>query len=136
MLKNILLMSVGSFFGTYLRYLFATKIHSININNSIDFPIAIIVINAAGCFLMGIVGFYLLYVNAAADFVKFFLIIGFLGSFTTFSAFSFEALQFFVNKHYFLLCSYVFISLLVSFMSVLFSFFSAKMIYRYFYATI
>ena len=39
-------------------------------------------------------------------FIKYFLIIGFLGSFTTFSAFSYEVVDLFLSKKIFMYCLY------------------------------
>ena len=53
------------------------------------------------------------------DFLKYFLVIGVLGSFTTFSAFSLETIELLVNKKYLLAFFYIFLSL---FLCLLFTF--------------
>ena len=47
----------------------------------------------------------------SVDFVKYFLIIGVLGSFTTFSTFSIENVDLLLNKKFFQAFSYIFLSL-------------------------
>ena len=53
------------------------------------------------------------------DFLKYFFIIGVLGSFTTFSAFSLETIELLVNKKYLIAFFYIFLSL---FLCLLFTF--------------
>ena len=70
-------------------------------------------VNILGSFLIG----YLItsdYTKSLSeDFVKFFLIIGLLGSFTTFSAFSYEVVNLINSKKMFISFLYVFFSILL-----------------------
>ena len=45
------------------------------------------------------------------DFLKYFFIIGILGSFTTFSAFSLETIELLINKRFLIAFFYIFLSL-------------------------
>ena len=58
------------------------------------------------------------------DFIKYFFIIGILGSFTTFSAFSLETIELLVNKKYLIAFFYIFLSL---FLCLLFTFFGLNL---------
>lgn len=77
------------------RYLLSTTIYSL-IGST--FPFGTLFVNVTGCFIIGLIGtlfighFYLY----ASD-MKSLLIIGFLGGYTTFSSFSFETLNLFIN---------------------------------------
>ena len=51
--------------------------------------------------------------NLSENFIKFFLIIGLLGSFTTFSTFSYEVLDLINSKKYITSLTYIFISIFI-----------------------
>jgi len=108
-----MLVATGGALGAVLRYLLT------NISNSI-FASSIygtISVNILGSFLIG----YLITSNAgnnlSENFVKFFLIIGLLGSFTTFSSFSYEVVELIVSKKYISSFTYTFISVFICIMS-------------------
>ena len=69
-----------------------------------------LLINIMGCFLIG----YLISIgyvkNISDEFIKYFLIIGFLGSFTTFSAFSHDVIELFLSNKIFLSSFYIILS--------------------------
>ena len=54
--------------------------------------------NIIGSFLIGYAIFFLESKNTTQDFIKYFIIIGVLGSFTTFSTFSLENVEMLVDK--------------------------------------
>ena len=76
--------------------------------------------NILGSFLIG----YFITSNIgdklSENFIKFFLIIGLLGSFTTFSAFSYEVLDLINSKKYFNSFTYIFISIFICIISAYF----------------
>ena len=110
---NIILVATGGATGAVLRFiltnlsksLFATSIYGT------------ISVNILGSFLIG----YLITSNIlksfSEDFIKFFLIIGLLGSFTTFSAFSYEVLDLIHSKKYASSFTYIFISIFICIIS-------------------
>ena len=88
MLKNILLVGAGSFFGGVLRY-----IVSLLVKYTGGFPWATFTVNLLGCLLIGVLwGIFSRCANASQQIVLF-LSVGFCGGFTTFSTFSKESLQ-------------------------------------------
>ena len=88
MLKNILIIGAGSFFGGVLRY-----IVSLLVKYTGGFPWATFTVNLLGCLLIGVLwGIFSRCANASQQIVLF-LSVGFCGGFTTFSTFSKESLQ-------------------------------------------
>mgnify|MGYP002005805074 FL=1 len=70
-------------------------------------------VNILGCFLIGYLITSDLSKNINENFIKFFLIIGLLGSFTTFSAFSFEIVNLIFSRKIFIAFIYISISVFV-----------------------
>lgn len=86
------LIFLGSGLGGVVRFLL------INISYALlgtGFPYGTIIVNVIGSFLMGI-GFELIFEHfmAYSSHLKSFILIGFLGGFTTFSAFSLDTYEF------------------------------------------
>ena len=77
------------------------------------------IINIIGSFLIGYIIVLLENKSFSQDFLKYFFIIGVLGSFTTFSAFSLETIELLANKKYLIAFFYIFSSL---FLCLLFTF--------------
>ena len=96
MIKTIIYIGVGGAIGSVLRYLIAIFI---NKYWSSSFPFATFIINILGCFLIGFFIGFLEKHNLTDVNLKSFLIIGFCGGFTTFSAFSQENLSLFQNQN-------------------------------------
>jgi len=106
-LIKLFLVASGGAFGALLRYSMSNFLKLYFYNNFYS----TLTINVIGSFLIG----YLIslgYVkNISENFIKYFLIIGFLGSFTTFSAFSYEAVDLFLSRKMFLSFVYVIFSI-------------------------
>ncbi len=85
MLKNIIIVGIGGFIGTILRYLLTFYMHKAT--DSI-FPIGTLIVNLLGCFIIGIViGLFEKGSLVSPEF-RLFLTVGFCGGLTTFSTFS------------------------------------------------
>jgi CrcB protein len=97
-LLHLVLIGIGGFFGSISRfslsYLFV-KIGWVN------FPWATLLVNLLGSFLIGMAFGLLLENEDYPEHYKLFFATGFLGSFTTFSTFSFETFEM-VNNHLYL----------------------------------
>ncbi len=92
-MNQILLVALGSAVGGVLRYCFSISVHFF-LGRS--FPYGTLAVNVFGSFLMGLFFVILLehFANIAQH-LRALLLIGLLGSFTTFSAFSLETISLF-----------------------------------------
>jgi len=104
-LTNLLLVALGGAIGSSLRYL-TSIFFKFFFNYSF---IGTLSINVIGSFLIGLTIYYMQSKNFTYDYIKYFFIIGLLGSYTTFSAFSYETIELFINnKIYFSLINIIF----------------------------
>ena len=110
---NLILVATGGALGAVLRYLL-TNISKTLFVSSIYGTISV---NIIGSFLIGYFITSDFGNNLSENFIKFFLIIGLLGSFTTFSAFSYEVLDLINSKKYVSSFSYIFISIFICIIS-------------------
>ena len=72
-----------------------------------DLPIGTFFINVLGSFIVGLLINTLEMRNYSEIFIKYFLIIGVLSSYTTFSAFSYEVIELYNNKKFLLSIIYL-----------------------------
>ena len=103
---NILLIGLGGFLGSIARYLLSLFITPIN-----NFPIATLCTNIIGCFLVGL---FFGYNIGNKDSFYYFLSIGFLGSFTTTSAFTLQVVELNNSDQVFTSYSYILITILLT----------------------
>ena len=113
---NIILVATGGATGAILRFIltnFSKTLFSSSIYGTLT-------VNIIGCFLIGYLVTSDFSKNINENFVKFFLIIGLLGSFTTFSAFSYEVVNLIISKK--ILIAFIYISISI-FVCILFAYF-------------
>ena len=110
---NLILVATGGALGAVLRYLL-TNISKTLFISSIYGTISV---NIIGSFLIGYFITSNFGNNLSENFIKFFLIIGLLGSFTTFSAFSYETINLIMTKKILLSFIYIFFSISVCILS-------------------
>lgn len=87
MFSNLISVAIGGAVGASLRYL--TGIGVVRLLGHTSFPIGIILVNVLGSFLMGV--FVVAAAHRGLTHLSPLMMTGFLGGFTTFSAFSLEA---------------------------------------------
>ena len=109
----------GAFFGAISRFLISDLLSKIAF---LGLPVGTLTVNILGCFLMGI--FYGLNFHNK-EFSETFIVIGFLGSFTTFSAFTKEFLIYFSENGF--LVSLVF-AISISIFCIISTFFGFKLV--------
>ncbi len=90
-MSNILLVGVGGFIGSILRYLASGWVQQIT--RSVGFPYGTLAVNLIGCF---VIGFLAELADARGVFTtesRAFVFVGILGGFTTFSSFGNETMN-------------------------------------------
>lgn len=105
-MAHVLLVGCGGFLGSVIRYLIGSYLSKSLISN---IPYPTIIINLLGSFIVGIV---LSLINSKTHPMFFyFLIPGFLGGFTTYSAFSTDAVSLIEKQLYVPALTYIFFTL-------------------------
>lgn len=90
-MKECLLVGFGGMFGCVARYL--AGIFFVHLNPLSKFPSGTLIVNLLGCLLIGIIAGLLERITSYNAEIRLILITGFLGGFTTFSAFAIETLH-------------------------------------------
>jgi CrcB protein len=115
MIKTILLVGIGGAIGSILRYL-SVWLTSKYFQGA--FPLATLAINILGSLLIGLfIGILSKYYPDNQP-LKFLLIVGFCGGFTTFSSFASENYSLFQNGHQLLAYLYIMASILLTITAV------------------
>ena len=88
---NLVLIGVGGFVGAIARFWLSGRVQ--DLSGSIGFPYGTLVVNLAGCFLLGVLSYLVDARGLFSPEARSLLIVGLLGAFTTFSTFSSESLN-------------------------------------------
>jgi len=123
MLKTIIYVAIGGAIGSVLRYLTSVVVTKYWSN---QFPLATFIANVLGCFLVGFLVGLLEKNNLANSNLKWFLITGFCGGYTTFSTFGFENYTLFQSNNSLLAFVYIGLSILIGLLAVWFGLFISK----------
>ena len=108
-MHTFLFVAVGGSIGASLRYFAYLFFKNYLLSNYLF--LSTLFVNIVGSFLIGYAIMLMETKNLSEDFIRYFLIIGVLGSFTTFSTFSIESVDLLLSKKFFNAFSYMFLSL-------------------------
>jgi len=93
--RNVLAVALGGAFGSSLRYVIGiVSLHLLGPN----FPWGTLLINLSGSFAIGLVGEFAIGPHPLTATMRLFLMVGVLGGFTTFSAFSLESMSMMITR--------------------------------------
>ena len=93
-INTSLIIGLGGFIGTIFRFLISSLIEK---SFATSFQIGTLLVNLIGCFLIGLVSGYFSQKTGDQTQLFFFLTIGILGGFTTFSAIAIDSQLFIEN---------------------------------------
>ncbi len=114
MIRNLLIIGLGGFTGSILRYLVYLMLD----RRVANWPWATLAVNVGGSFLLGIfMGHYLLQ-SQGNHFLRLLFAVGFCGSFTTFSTFAFENWQLLEQKMWITSAVYILASVVFSILAM------------------
>ena len=102
-MKTVLLVFLGAGLGAVLRFALAAWVST---KNSSSFPLGTLLVNITGSLVIGIVMAAILAKNPNSD-LKYFLVTGLLGGYTTFSAFAYETITLFEKQQPMSAISYI-----------------------------
>lgn len=115
MIKEFLLVGIGSFFGGGLRFLVSKWTQTIDL---LSLPLGTMTVNILGCFLIGFLSGLPVEGRFLTPQAKLLLTTGFCGGFTTFSTFMNENDALLKDGNYLSLSLYVGLSLALGFLAV------------------
>ena len=121
LMNKLLLIFIGGGLGSVMRYLtsfYTSKWWQIGV-----FPLGTFLVNFLGCFLIGAFSGAIIKADSP---LKFLLLTGFCGGYTTFSTFSNENWLLYQNQHYGILAVYTILSILLGFLAVFLGYEVAK----------
>lgn len=125
-MKEVLIVSIGSFFGGGMRYWISKLVQSCTV---IAFPFGTMAVNVAGCLIIGFLsGLNWREGGWMSPSAKLLLTTGFCGGFTTFSTFMNEGAGLMKEENYLYMMLYLFGSLALGLIAVLAGHYLAKMI--------
>lgn len=113
---KILLVGCGGFIGATCRYLLT--IAAQHIVGPTLFPIATLSVNALGCLMVGCVAGFAESHHLLSTHLRLVVLIGFLGGFTTYSAFAYDVFRTMQDGHTSAALFYLFVHTVVCFFAI------------------
>ena len=123
-IRNILAVGAGSFIGGAARYLVSLAMKGIS--KDVTFPWATLVVNLAGCLMIGLLWGILSRNATETTTWGLFLTVGLCGGFTTFSTFSKEALTMLQTGQILAFATYIAISVIAGITLVALGYYIAR----------
>lgn len=117
MILDYVAVGIGGFLGAILRYIARAWVQRIGSGES-GFPLGTLAVNLMGCLIMGALGGLAESREIFSQQVRLCLFMGFLGSFTTFSTFSYETLTLLKAGHFIEACASVLLHVIVGLAAV------------------
>jgi len=97
LLLEILMVGTGGFLGASGRYLTGKMVN--HLIPAAQLPWGTIAVNIIGCFVIGFITGLYIFKEGMNPYLKLFVLVGILGGYTTFSAFSMETLELLKNGY-------------------------------------
>lgn len=107
---TIIAVGMAGAIGSILRFILSVRVQSLT-NSS--FPFGIFSVNVIGCFLIGFLATFFLERMEVLPIWRAAVLIGFLGGFTTFSAFTNDSISLIESGEFFMAISYIFLTLIL-----------------------
>lgn len=112
-LTNLLIVGAGSCLGGMARYVASRSVDAVC---HAAFPWGTLLVNIAGCFIIGLVYGFIDKGFQLSDTMRLFITVGFCGGFTTFSTFMHENYLLLTGSHLLTSVAYILASILAGFL--------------------
>jgi fluoride exporter len=126
-MTDYLAIALGGSLGAICRYWVSSSTYA---RLGTEFPFGTLMVNVTGSLIMGFLALLLTEKIAVPEEVKFALLVGFLGSYTTFSTFALDSLNWLQNGAWMKAVAYLLISVFGSLLGVWLGYLGARLIMR------